>query len=50
MLEIWGLTALRAGRVNDATQRLREALDLSTKSADAVAARVQAHLTRAESR
>jgi eukaryotic-like serine/threonine-protein kinase len=48
MLEIWGLTALRAGRVSDATHRFGEALDLSTKSADAVAARVRAHLARAQ--
>jgi serine/threonine protein kinase/predicted ATPase len=48
MLEIWGLTALRAGRKSDAVSRLREALELSERSADVVAARVRDSLARAE--
>ncbi|HET6148128.1 MAG TPA: protein kinase [Polyangia bacterium] len=48
MLEIWGLTALRAGRTDQAVQRLAEALDLARNSAAVVAGRVQAHLSLAE--
>jgi Tfp pilus assembly protein PilF len=50
MLEVWGLTALRAGRVGEATHRLHEAIDLSTQSADAVAPRVRFHLAQATAR
>jgi len=48
MLEIWGLAALRAGRKSDAVDRLRQALQLSERSADVVAERVRASLARAE--
>ena len=48
MLEIWGLTALRAGRTDESARQLREALDLATNGAAVVAARVRAHLLLAE--
>jgi hypothetical protein len=48
MLEIWGLTALRAGRADEAARRLGAALDLAVQSAAVVAGRVRAHLVLAE--
>ena len=48
MLEVWGLTAVRAGRSDEAVLRLGEALDLATKSAEVVVMRVRNHLAMAE--
>ncbi len=48
MLEVWGLTALRVGAVEEATQKLAEAIDLAGRSAEAVVPRVRAHLALAE--
>jgi tetratricopeptide (TPR) repeat protein len=48
MLEVWGLTELRHGHIAEAAVRLREALELSERNADAVTRRVRGHLEEAE--